>query len=277
MGRFVQIKHRKNYYYGILKGGDAATKIRHADGELEFPTDEIHIRELHLCELYVAPELPVGGPDLLVGFLPYPTCSEFAPDLRSYTLPNDRELRLWEHPKGKDYSVKSDWWNRKVEQGRVVYHLNDYGFPYWIVKLDVGRKRSNCAAHDEEVMAAEKLRRNFLTEVAFGYWNAEQVGTPPYSVKSFTDGTYHYYVFGPRLLKEEARKLQVEAKKEANKLRAAVDSGWAPHPLAGTFTVTSPQTSILQKALQALSSVSSGAAFRPVQQSNGWQPKQENQ
>ena len=218
-----------------------------------------------------------GGRTYSLAFYPILRAPNLRPISEVTHCQTIRELRLWEHPKGKDYSVKSDWWNRKVEQGRVVYHLNDYGFPYWIVKLDVGRKRSNCAAHDEEVMAAEKLRRNFLTEVAFGYWNAEQVGTPPYSVKSFTDGTYHYYVFGPRLLKEEARKLQVEAKKEANKLRAAVDSGWAPHPLAGTFTVTSPQTSILQKALQALSSVSSGAAFRPVQQSNGWQPKQENQ
>eukprot|EP01127_Copromyxa_protea_P020320 TRINITY_DN6788_c0_g1_i1.p1 TRINITY_DN6788_c0_g1~~TRINITY_DN6788_c0_g1_i1.p1 ORF type:complete len:1370 (-),score=262.58 TRINITY_DN6788_c0_g1_i1:209-4318(-) len=200
VGRFCQVQTAGDFYYGVLAYTVNATFFTLAGIDASFPMSA-EVKEIELRDMFSAPFFPHGGPDDLAKQMRgYSEDSEFCPDLRTFTPPRDRELKLWKHGWEGGIKVKSEWWKAKVEKAQVLYYLNDHGFPYWIVKLDVDGRNG----YDSDLISASSARRNFNTIVIRGYWDPKTIKTPPYGGKPFTLGQYKYYVFGPRPLRSDS-------------------------------------------------------------------------
>lgn len=93
-GRFTQVIFGSEYYYGVLQYEINKQYFTIAGKSCEgkkFPL-ACPVVELQLKDIFGAPCFPSGGPSEL-NLIAYADDAEFAPDLRSFTPPSDRELR----------------------------------------------------------------------------------------------------------------------------------------------------------------------------------------
>lgn len=125
-------------------------------------------------------ELVKKNVDVSLFKLPYP--SQVYELRAGIEFPEDAEWSFFY----SEIITSSGWWHDKMKKNKVIFCLNEYNFPIWVILLD-----------DDDRLNSASLRRNFEKVVLSYYWEINE-NSPYYGGKNLKVGNEAYFILAPR-------------------------------------------------------------------------------
>lgn len=178
--KFVCISVGEKKFYGLFKLVQNGEHIECtlSGKEIKLPFNAV-VTIPSLKELFSS-KLEKKNVDTLQFRLPYP--QQLACLSKVIKFPQNAEWSLFH----SDKTTKSSWWNAKLTQDKIIFYLNEYNFPVWVISTD-GIEKKNC----------QSLRRNF-TKIVLRYYLEIDENTPKYGGVRFKIDNEPYFLVAPK-------------------------------------------------------------------------------